>query len=104
MIEHILDRSFLHMMMGAAVFLMCDYGIQYLRRRYASPRFEFWYQKAVAALLGVYLISLREPYDVWNGQPLVKAYTDNLSWWIGTIAIGAWGVYRWSKMQREPGR
>lgn len=88
---HILDRSFLHIMMAAAVYIACYIGAEWLHTKKPT-----WYRLGTPAVLGCYLIMFREAYDVHNGQPLVKAYTDALSWGLG-MALGIWGLYRWEK-------
>jgi hypothetical protein len=95
LISHICDRGIIHFFSSAGVVLCVMHAISYLSRRFPS-RFlpaEFMPRLVLAALTVFAVSTMREAYDVHNGQPLVKAFTDYLSWLSG-CAMSVWGIYR----------
>jgi hypothetical protein len=97
LVLHILDRFVIHLASATSLVMAATFAIMYLRRKIADSQqwipANFNSQLLLAALLVASVAFMREPYDVNNGQPLVKAFFDFASWIIGT-GVGAWGLYR----------
>jgi hypothetical protein len=53
----------------------------------------FQSQVLIAGLFVFAFSTMREAYDVSQGQPLIKAFTDYASWMIG-VSLSIWGLYR----------
>lgn len=94
---NILDRFVIHFTAATSLVLALANLYRYLRRRYRNQWLPGTMPHTLAwAALTVFAIStLREAYDVRQGQSLVKAITDYISWLLGT-GFGAWGIYRWA--------
>lgn len=91
---HILDRAFIHFYMAAGFLLMTLVAWEYATRKFRWwPRLNGWGAYAIPAFVIFTLISFREVFDVHNGQPLVKAITDWISW-ISGMAAAIWGLHR----------
>jgi hypothetical protein len=43
----------------------------------------------------------REAWDVLNGQPIIKAITDDLSWLVAGSLIGIWLLYRYGEEYKK---
>lgn len=90
---HILDRGSIHFTASTTLVLMVAVLIR-LRAKYSKWLPKSLTQTLVLSALIVFVVAtLREAYDVSNGQPLIKAFTDYISWLLGT-GVGAWGLYR----------
>ncbi len=95
MIGHILERSIIHLFSAMGLVVGTFFGIQSLHRRYAKG----WLPANVGGrlLLAGFIVfgltATREAWDVSQGQPVVKALTDYLSWAIG-LSLGIWATYR----------
>jgi hypothetical protein len=94
---HILERAGLHFICSFALVMASFFALKFwathnrkVWKWFSTPELVFL---MVAALSVWSLSTLREPYDVANKQPLVKAFTDFGSWFIG-CATAAWGLYR----------
>ncbi len=95
LLANIVERFVIHFFAATSLVLLVTMALASARRRWPV-----WYlpksvrlRLIVAALLVFACSILREAYDVWNGQALIKAFTDDLSWALGSGA-GAWGLYR----------
>jgi len=95
LVKHIIDRFAIHFAASTCLVLMVTFAIHFASRQLKSPWLPVTVQhKLVMAALLVFAFStIREAVDVYNGQPLVKAFTDYLSWFSGTVT-SAWGLYR----------
>lgn len=95
MIAHILERFIIHLFSAMGLVVGTFFGLQSLHRRLKSS----WLPANIggrlllAGLLVFGLTAMREAWDVANGQPLVKAFTDYASWLIG-LGLGIWATYR----------
>ncbi|MCI0352577.1 MAG: hypothetical protein L0Z53_24420 [Acidobacteriales bacterium] len=93
---HIVERFTLHLASSTSLVLALAFLLRWLKRRFRTE----WLsevpavQLTVAALLVFAFSTLREAYDVANGQPLVKVAFDYASWLIGAGA-SAYGLFRW---------
>lgn len=92
---HIVDRFLLHF--GWTVWLIS--GLWFLLRMIKRKKDVSWLPdlwKHQLLLCGI-LVALgpltREAWDVYNGQSLIKAFTDYISWIFGS-AVSLWGIYR----------
>jgi hypothetical protein len=96
LVLHIADRFLIHLASGTSLVMCALFGIAYLRRRVANSQPwippQFNYQLLICALLISAIAFVREPFDVYNGQPRIKAVTDFISWVLAT-SLGAWGLY-----------
>lgn len=96
MLEYILDRSITHIFASTLLVSVVFFILQsWYRRRY----FYGWVPNNVKerlVLSGLFVFggaAAREVIDVYRGQPLIKAFTDHLSWLVG-ILISLWCIYR----------
>jgi hypothetical protein len=102
MIWHILDRCAIHFASATSLVLMLAIAYRYAYRRTQSP----WLPHSMPETLvysGLTLFAastLREAWDVANGQSVLKAFTDYLSWLLGS-GFGVWGLYRWHYFKWE---
>lgn len=92
---HALDRAIIHFFSSAGVCLCAFFALHYVQRRKQWPWLPSLVQPqllfvAVCVFAGT---ALREAYDVAQGQPLWKAFSDNLSWLCG-CAVSVWGLWR----------
>ena len=97
MIWHILERFFIHVFASASLVLGSTWLIRVVAKK--LPRFvpaHWMHQLVLAALLVFAFSTLREAYDVAQGQPLVKAFTDYASWLLG-CGGSVWLIYRFVK-------
>lgn len=95
-LTHIIDRAIIHFTAATSLVLSVAVGLRFLAHKTKSRWFpRSMHQTLVFAALMVFSIStLREAYDVANGQPPFKAVADYFSWLLGT-GFGAFGLYRW---------
>jgi hypothetical protein len=94
MTMHILERAILHIFSAASVYLLAFFALAWAMRRNAERTMQI-----LPGLVGALAIALREPFDVANGQPVLKVITDYLSWLVGmTLAI--WALTRYRKDAR----
>lgn len=95
MISHIIERFIIHLFSATGLVVGTFFAIQSIQRRYAKD----WLPSNVGGrlLLAGFLVfgvtATREAWDVHNGQPIVKAFTDYISWAIG-LGLGIWATYR----------
>lgn len=95
MTEHIITRFLLHFGATGILVPAVTLGLLWLRRRLRTSWLPAEYLPNLllaAAAIGL-LPAFREAYDVANGQPLFKAFTDNVSW-VGGAALSAFLTYR----------
>lgn len=92
---HILDRFIIHATAATALVLWTFMLLRTLQRRAAHQWLPSgWRQTLVIAALAVFAVAtLREGYDIRNGQSAVKEVFDYISWLIGG-GFGAWSLYR----------
>lgn len=92
---HIIDRGTIHFFSSMSLVMLAFFAFRTAARRSHSAWLPAaWRQHLLFAAVAVFAVStLREAYDVANGQPLVKAFTDYGSWLLGCGA-SAWGLYR----------
>lgn len=93
MIQHILERAIIHIFSALTVYVGLSIVLEWCFRKHRD-----WTIKLMPALLGIGFIGWREAYDVANGQPLLKAYTDYVSWAIG-MACAIWLIRRFIKIK-----
>ena len=92
-LAHILERSIIHIFCAAAVLKMFQGGLSFAERKLKLPALRGWWFFIVPGVFAVFIIFLREPYDVVGGNPLVKSYLDPVSWFLG-MTLSAWGDWR----------
>jgi hypothetical protein len=92
---HIIDRFIIHFFASTGVVLALTYALGCLARRTRWPWLpRFARSQVMVAALVVYAAStLREAYDVSQGQTLTKAIFDYVSW-AGGCGCSAWGLWR----------
>lgn len=104
---HIIDRWVIHFFASTSLVLMLTMLFLWLQR---TKRLPVWTRQFAAVfmvaqvpqmlVLAAVLVfagsTLREAFDVWMGQSLLKAFTDYSSWLAG-VATSAWGLYRFWK-------
>ena len=95
---HILERAMIHFFSATSLVLVVFMLLRSLARRKAARWLPTsWKASLVMAALLVFAIStMREAYDVANGQVLVKAFTDYISWCAG-CGVAVWGLFRFAK-------
>lgn len=94
----IVERFIIHFFCSCGIVLCAFFLLRMIRRRTA------WIflpdeaeQQLFLAALAVFAVStLREAYDVYCGQQLLKAFTDYASWLLG-CGFSVFGLYRISK-------
>ena len=87
---HILERAIIHIFAGTTVYLMAYIVLCWCIRK------SVWTMRIVPALIAVGFIGWREPYDLANGQMLVKVYTDYASW-VFSMALALFLLRRYEK-------
>lgn len=99
---HILERFILHFVSATFLTLAAFYLLRYWGRHnrkvgiFISGR--HGHLVTISALIVFALAVLREPIDIHMGQVWYKAISDQISWLLG-CAIGAWGLYRFKKIE-----
>lgn len=97
MIWHILERFVIHFTSATSLVLVMFMLLRSLARHGYTNWLPTWRASLIVAALFVFAVSTtREAYDVANGQPLVKAFTDYASWLLG-CGVAAWGLTRFGK-------
>lgn len=93
MVRHTLERALLHVASGGSVALlaMATWHACASRGWLWILRGKSFY--ALPALIAVFAISLREPWDVANGDPALKSTFDWLSWVMG-IGLAQYALWR----------
>ncbi len=97
LLEHIVVRALLHFIWAIGLVGAVTIALTFMRRKWKDA--EPWIPEPVqqrlliAGMVIAMVAFTREPYDVSNGQPLLKAITDFISWVVG-CAVGVWGIYR----------
>jgi len=104
MVLHIIERGLIHLFSAMGLLVGTFFALQTLHRRQWSKGWlpsNIGGRLVVACLLVFGVSTMREPWDVAHGQPVVKAATDFASWCIG-LGLGAWGTYRliWLNWER----
>lgn len=95
MVLHIIERGLIHLFSAMGLVVGTFFALQTLHRRLKNS----WLPTNIggrlllSGLLVFGITAMREAWDVANGQPLVKAFTDYASWLIG-LALGIWATYR----------
>ena len=93
---HILDRGSIHFCAATTLVLTLTVFFRIWYRKTKNkwlPR--TMHQTMMYASFTLFMIEAkREPYDVYMGQSVTKAFTDFASWMVG-IAYGDWGLHRW---------
>lgn len=95
MLGHIVERFIIHLFSAMGLVVGTFFAFQSIHRRLKSS----WLPSNIggrlllSGLLVFGITAMREAYDVANGQPLVKAFTDYASWLIG-LGLGIWATYR----------
>lgn len=91
LLGEILNRGAIHFFASMSLVTATYFFVLFLLRRYKQ------YEQLMALVLAAALVfagsTLREAYDVYQGQPLVKAFTDYLSWLLG-CGVSVWAIYR----------
>ncbi len=99
MLGHIIIRFFLHFI-SSAFFVLATYLYAqwewrrlgwYIRGRRAAMVFA-----VICSLPTAFIPPLREAFDVAAGQPVLKAVTDYISWFLGS-SMASWMIYRLRK-------
>ena len=93
---HIIDRGLIHFTASTTLVLMLAVLLRIWYRRTRStclPRTMHQTQLTASLLLFAFS-TLREPYDVYMGQSLIKAICDFISWALG-ILFADWALHRW---------
>jgi len=95
LLRQIIDRAVIHIYASAGVVLMTLITLRWYCRKWPTPWLPqlFQTQVLIAALLVFAFSALREAWDVSQGQPVIKAFTDYASWFIG-CGLSSWGLYR----------
>ena len=92
---HILDRGAIHFFSATALVMLTFFVLRTVQRHITKSWLPDHWQPLLtfAAILVFSFSTLREAYDVVNGQTLAKAFTDYISWFLGCV-VGTWGLYR----------
>lgn len=92
---HVLDRFIVHFFSASSLVMLTFFALRTLDRRIRSE----WLPDDWKPLLGLAAVtvfavaSLREAWDVAQGQALGKALTDYASWLLG-CGVSTWGLAR----------
>jgi hypothetical protein len=92
------ERFVIHFFSSCGI-VLCTFFLLRLLRRKTSLVFlpSIPEQQLLFSALAVFAVStLREAYDVYRGQPLLKAFTDYASWLFG-CGFSVFGLYRLSR-------
>lgn len=96
MIEHIVERSIIHLFSAMGAVVCAFFALQTLYRRLDNNSWlpsNIGGRLLLAGLIVFGITAMREAWDVANGQPLIKAFTDYASWLVG-LGLGIWATYR----------
>jgi len=85
MIQHILERSVIHFFSAGMVTLGFRYLLYVLDKHVLTRALGGYIYWLLPCFVAPFVIFLREPFDVAKGGPLVKSYTDILSWAVGCL-------------------
>ena len=99
MVEHTIERFFIHLFSGAAVLMLSQVGFAYWERkweRFPTWLLHGWFWFIVPGLAAFAAVASREIFDVAAGGPAIKSYFDYLSWILG-IGLASWGRLRTSE-------
>jgi hypothetical protein len=93
-ILHAIDRALIHIFSASGCMMAVYFVISLLARKRKDcsfiPKMLSW-QLFFAALIVLIAAIVREPFDVANGGPAWKSYTDMASWAIG-LTFGFIGI------------
>jgi hypothetical protein len=89
---HILERAIIHIFSATSAYLLAWFTLQWALRKWPV-----WTPIVLPAILACAIIGNREAFDVANGQPLIKVFTDAVSWIIG-MGLAIWGLHRFKKL------
>ena len=92
---HIIDRFVIHFFSSAGILLCALFALRWAERRWKLSWLPYTFKtQLIVAALAVFAIStLREAFDVYNGQLLIKAVTDYISWLTG-LGCSVYALYR----------
>lgn len=92
---HIIDRFLIHFFASMGIVTAGLFALRCVQRKTQWAWLPHLIQpQLILVSLAVFAVSaLREAYDVANGQSLVKAITDYVSW-AGGCTVSAWALWR----------
>lgn len=92
---HILDRFAIHFFSSAGIVMCALFALRYASRKLNTAFLPqtLRTQLVFAALTVFAFATLREAWDVHQGQSIVKAFTDYTSWFLG-CGCSAYGLHR----------
>jgi len=89
----VFERYVLHIFEAAAVYLLAVAIFYWIVRKLGWRRMQGWWALVAPAVLAFLPISFREVFDVYNGDPIYKSFSDWSSWMVG-FGLCIWGIYR----------
>ena len=95
----ILDRFVIHFFASTSLVALAFFFIRWIVRKLQSSHpvdLMRWFPIVLSGLLVFAVSATREAVDVANGQPLIKAFTDYLSWFLG-CAASVYAIHRLTK-------
>ena len=93
MIGHIVDRSFIHIASGGSVLIATVCGLGECVRRGWLWKMAPLSLITISIAVGLLIIGVREPYDVYRGDPPSKSTIDGLAWLTG-MSLAVVGIFR----------
>ena len=92
---HILERAVIHFFSACSLVMLTFFALRTARRKWKTSWLpdSFRERLLLAAICVFALSTMREAWDVANGQALIKAFTDYASWLTG-CGVATWGLYR----------
>ena len=96
MIQHTLHRTLLHIACGGSTAIAALTVWNELAERGFLWRLRGWSLFVLPAIIAVFVIGLREPFDVAAGDPAVKSLIDAGSWiaGVGLSELALWRLTR----------
>lgn len=92
-VMYVFERYVLHIFEAAAVYLLAVAIFYWVVRKLGWRRMQGWWALVAPAVLAFIPISFREVFDVYNGDPIYKSFSDWSSWMVG-FGLAIWGIYR----------
>lgn len=92
-IVYVFERYVLHIFEATAIYLIAVAAFYWMMRKLGWRRMQGWWALIAPAVLAFIPISFREVFDVYNGDPIYKSFTDWSSWMVG-FGLAIWGIYR----------